>query len=110
MEGSSTLDRALWVALAISAGVAAGTAAAVTFKAFPHAVDVLKSKRKKEQREHRHRYKSDKTKRSSTKSKEDQVYRDAVRRCLLEWKDIDISLDDFPYFLKCVLISLFPPG
>lgn len=100
MEGSITLDRALWVALAISAGVAAGTAAAVTFKAFPHAVDVLKSKRKKEQREHRHRYKSDKTKRSSTKSKEDQVYRDAVRRCLLEWKDIDISLDDFPYFLN----------
>ena len=103
MEGNSTADRVLWAALAISAGVAAGTAAAVTASAFPYvfgaAFSALKSKRKKEQREHR-RYKSDKTKRSSSKPKEDQVYRDAVRRCLLEWKDIDISLDDFPYFLK----------
>ncbi|KAG0564340.1 hypothetical protein M758_8G098200 [Ceratodon purpureus] len=104
MEGSSNYDRALWVALAISAGVAAGTAAAVTASAFPYAFGAaftaLKSKRKKEQREHRHRYKSDKSKRSSSKPKEDQVYRDAVRRCLLEWKNIDISLDDFPYFLN----------
>ena len=104
MEGSSNYDRALWVALAISAGVAAARAAAVTASAFPYAFGAaftaLKSKRKKEQREHHHRYKSDKSKRSSSKPKEDQVYRDAVRRCLLEWKNIDISLDDFPYFLK----------
>lgn len=104
MEGSSTFDRAVWVALAVAAGVAAGTAAAVTASAFPYAFGAaftaLKSKRKKEQREHRHRYKSDKTKRSSSKPKEDQAYRDAVRRCLLEWKDIDVSLDDFPYFLN----------
>jgi len=104
MEGSSAFDRAVWVALAVAAGVAAGTAAAVTASAFPYAFGAaftaLKSKRKKEQREHRYRSKSDKTKRSSGKPKEDQAYRDAVRRCLLEWKDIDVSLDDFPYFLK----------
>jgi len=104
MEGS-TLDRALWVALAITAGVAAGTAAAVTASAFPYAFgaafSALRSKRKKEHREHRsHRYKSDKTKRSSSKPKEDQAYRDAIRRSLLEWKDIDVSLESFPYFLN----------
>lgn len=110
MEGS-TLDRALWVALAITAGVAAGTAAAVTASAFPYAFgaafSALRSKRKKEHREHRsHRYKSDKTKRSSSKPKEDQAYRDAIRRSLLEWKDIDVSLESFPYFLKYIHILL----
>uniref|UniRef100_A0A7I4CDG5 AAA+ ATPase domain-containing protein n=1 Tax=Physcomitrium patens TaxID=3218 RepID=A0A7I4CDG5_PHYPA len=104
MEGSSNYDRAVWMALAISAGVAAGTAAAVTVSAFPYAFGAaftaFKSKRKKESRDHRYRYKSDKTKRSSAKPKENQAYRDAVRRCLLEWKDINISLDEFPYFLN----------
>ena len=108
MEGS-TLDRALWVALAVAAGVAAGTAAAVTASAFPYAFGAaftaLRSKRKKEHREHRHRYKSDKTKRLSSKPKEDQAYRDAIRRSLLEWKDIDVSLDSFPYFIKYTLHS-----
>ncbi|XP_024402253.1 uncharacterized protein [Physcomitrium patens] len=104
MEGSNIYDRALWVALAISAGVAAGTAAAVTASAFPYAFGAaftaLKSKRKKESREHRYRYKSDKSKRSSSKPKDEQAYRNAVRHCLLEWKDIDVSLDNFPYFLN----------
>jgi hypothetical protein len=103
MDGG-TLDRALWVTLAVAAGVAAGTAAAVTASAFPYAFGaaftVLRSKRKKEPREHRVRYKSEKPKSSSSKPKEDQAYRDTIRRSLSEWKDIDVSLDSFPYFLN----------
>ncbi|CAM6014974.1 unnamed protein product [Sphagnum balticum] len=103
MDGG-TLDRALWVTLAVAAGVAAGTAAAVTASAFPYAFGaaftVLRSKRKKEPREHRVRYKSEKPKSSSSKPKEDQAYRDTIRRSFSEWKDIDVSLDSFPYFLN----------
>eukprot|EP00249_Psilotum_nudum_P021318 c28064_g2_i2 orf=544-3357(-) len=91
--------------LAISIGVAAGTAAALTSLAFPYALDAayeaFQVRRRKEQREHRHRSKSDKVKRaSSTKTREFQAYRDVLRQSLVNWKDIDISLDKFPYFLS----------
>ncbi|BBN12403.1 ATPase family AAA domain-containing protein 1 [Marchantia polymorpha subsp. ruderalis] len=102
MEGN--MDRALWVTLAVAAGVAAGTAAAVTAAAFPYAFGAaftaLRSKRKKEHREHRHRHKSDKAKRTSSKPKEGQAYKDAIRKGLTNWKDIDVNLDEFPYFIN----------
>ncbi|KAH8950650.1 hypothetical protein BDL97_10G096400 [Sphagnum fallax] len=105
MEGnSSTGDRVLWVAVAVAAGLAAGTAAAVTATAFPYAFGAaftaLQSKRKKEHREHRHRHKSDKVKRPSSKPKQDQAYRDAIRRSIFQWEEIDVTLEGFPYFLN----------
>jgi hypothetical protein len=111
MEGnSSTGDRVLWVAVAVAAGLAAGTAAAVTATAFPYAFGAaftaLQSKRKKEHREHRHRHKSDKVKRPSSKPKQDQAYRDAIRRSIFQWEEIDVTLEGFPYFLKYVYLYL----
>ncbi|XP_024528559.1 uncharacterized protein LOC9633323 isoform X2 [Selaginella moellendorffii] len=97
-------DRALLLALAVAGGFAAGTAAAMTATTFPYlfgaAFAALRSKRKRELREHRHRYKSDKVKRLSGKPKEGKAYRDAIRKSIAEWKDIDVELDNFPYFLN----------
>lgn len=103
MEGNS--DRVFqWVTLAVAAGIAAGTAAAVTSAAFPYAFGaaftLLRSKRKKEQREHRHRSKAEKIKRTTSKPKEGQAYRAAIRRALISWKDIDVTFEKFPYFVK----------
>jgi SpoVK/Ycf46/Vps4 family AAA+-type ATPase len=103
MEGST--DRAFqWVALAVAAGIAAGTASAVTSAAFPYAFGaaftVLRSKRKKEHREHRHRSKTEKVKRTTSKPKESQAFRAAIRRALLSWKDIDVTFEKFPYFVN----------
>lgn len=96
------MDRVLLLAIAV--GVAAGTAAAVTSFALPSAINsayaAIQAKRKKEQREHRHRSKADKGKKSSGKRKEHQTYKDVLRQSLVNWKDINVSLDEFPYFLS----------
>lgn len=82
----------------------AGTATTVPASAFPYAFDsaftALRCKRKKDPWDHRNRFNSDNLKRLLSKSKEDEAYRDSIRRCFLDWRDIDVSLDDFPYFLK----------
>jgi hypothetical protein len=103
MEGST--DRAFqWVALAVAAGIAAGTAAAVTSAAFPYAFGaaftVLRTKREKKPPPPRHPRKTEKVKRAASKPKESQAYRAAIRKALLSWKDIDVTFEEFPYFVK----------
>ncbi|GLJ44807.1 hypothetical protein SUGI_0942410 [Cryptomeria japonica] len=96
------LDKALFLALAV--GIAAGTAATVTSISFPYACgaafNALQVRRKREQRELRNRLKSEKSKKSPSKPKESQIYKEILHRALIEWKDIVVSLDDFPYFLS----------
>lgn len=96
------LDRAVLLALAV--GIAAGTAATITSIGFPYAFGAfytaLQVRRKKEQREQRHRLKSEKMKKTPHKPKECQIYREILQRALTKWKDIDVSLDSFPYFLS----------
>lgn len=96
------LDRAVFLALAV--GIAAGTAATITSICFPYAFGsvctALQARRKREQREQRNRLKSEKMKKTPHKPKECQIYREILQRALTRWKDIDVSLDNFPYFLS----------
>ncbi|KAH9310527.1 hypothetical protein KI387_025562, partial [Taxus chinensis] len=96
------LDKALLLALAV--GIAAGTAATVTSIGFPYAFsaafNALQVRRKREQRELRNRLKSEKGKKTPGKPKESQIYKEILQRALTDWKDIDVSLDNFPYFLS----------
>lgn len=96
------LDKALFLALAV--GIAAGTAATVTSIGFPYACgaafNAIQVRRKREQRELRHRLKSEKSKKSPGKPKESQIYKEILQRALIDWKDIVVSLDNFPYFLS----------
>uniref|UniRef100_A0A0C9RXX7 TSA: Wollemia nobilis Ref_Wollemi_Transcript_4876_3591 transcribed RNA sequence n=1 Tax=Wollemia nobilis TaxID=56998 RepID=A0A0C9RXX7_9CONI len=96
------LDRALLLALAV--GIAAGTAATVTSIGFPYAFgaafNALQVRRKREQREQRNRLKSEKIKKAPGKPKESQIYREILQKALIDWKDIDVSLDNFPYYLS----------
>ncbi|GBG61140.1 hypothetical protein CBR_g19216 [Chara braunii] len=101
------MDKAFLLVLAVAAGLAAGTAAGLAASAFPYALGTAimtyRSKRKKgESRELKHRHKGEKLKKSSpgSLSKEGIAYREELRRRVIDWKDIDVTFDDFPYFLS----------
>eukprot|EP00897_Mesotaenium_endlicherianum_P001916 jgi/Mesen1/1752/ME001390S00741 len=103
MERSSS-STYMMVVVASLAGIAAGSAAALTATAFPYALGVtlnaMRYKRKKEERAERHRLKEKVKRTSVVMSKEGQAYRDAILKCLQDFKDLDVSFEEFPYFLS----------